>query len=462
MPSISTESSLPLRLRAGLSAALLSTVALAANPAFAAADDLDERFAAAGRLVVDVAPEPDGHDYLFAFGPRTGGGYVAYAARREPAFGLPIYAMLYDADGVFEQEARVVAINQYDVRATALMPDGRVVFAEPDTAGDGHRTIVVHRRWPDGTPDATFGNGTGRVLVDENNIDLWPSAVHVDASGRIVLAGTTVPFGVPSGAADDSFVVSLAANGARDTTFGANGYSYFFMSADTADVVHDVIRDGDNRVHVCGATLRNGSFDAVLARFTSAGSLDATFGGLGGIFVDTSTTSPAANATDQCRRLALHPSSGRVYFAMSRGSGNPSVDTVRVYGVGETGTVSANTVDVLASNDFSARIGFTFDDDGRALVAAAVRNPAGFIDASLARLTSPAQVDTRFSEDGQVRYLLAHASEVRTAAEINGLFVERGRIVLGATYRGDQAGFDPNLWAVLRLQGSQVFGDGFE
>ena len=441
--------------------AALVVLSLLANPASAGSDDLDARFANAGRLVVDVAPEPDGHDYLFAFGPRSGGGYVAWASRRDPAFGIPVYAQLYDGNGVFEQESRL-PLSHYDVRASALMPDGRIVMAEPDVADDGHRTVVVHRRLPDGSPDPGFGDGTGRVLVDEHNIDLWPRAVHVDASGRILLAGTTVPFGVPEGEADDSFVVALTAGGGRDTVFGANGYTYFFLSNNTADFIHDVIRDADDRVHVCGAALRDGSFDAVLVRFTPAGVLDATFGDAGSVFVDTSTVSPAANATDECMRLALHPESGRVYFAMRRGAGAPSIDTVRVYGVGSTGTVSSNPVDVLASNDFSARIGFTFDEDGRALVAAPVRTTGGFINAAVARLDSPAQLDTSFAVDGETRYSLTHAGTLRTAMEINALFTERGRIVLGTTYRGDAPGFDPNLWSVLRLQGSRVFDDGLE
>lgn len=433
----------------------------AAPAVLADASDLDASFASAGRLVVDIALEPDGHDYLFAFGPRSGGGYVAVAARREPAFGVPIYVQQYDEDGTFLQETRL-PLGQYDVRASALMPDGRILLAEPDSAEDGHRTIVVHRRLPDGSPDPSFGGGTGRVLVDQNNIDLWPGAISADAAGRIALAGTTVPFGVPAGPDDDSFVVTLAANGSRDTTFGINGYVYFFMASTTADYVHDVIRDRDNRIHVCGAALRNGSFDAVLARFTPAGVLDGTFAGTGVAFVDSSTVSPALNGTDECKRLALHPSSGRVYFAMRRGAGNPHVNTVRVYGVGESGTVSANPVDVLPSNDYQSRIGFTFDEDGRALVAAAVRNNAGLVAAWLARLTSPAQLDASFAGNGETRYSLTYEGTLRTAFEINALFTERGRIVLGTTYRGDQPGFDPNLWSVVRVQGSRVFEDGFE
>lgn len=429
-------------------------------PVLADASDLDASFASAGRLVVDIALEPDGHDYLFAFGPRNGGGYVAVAARREPAFGYPIYVQQYDDDGTFQQETRL-PLTQYEVRATALMPDGRILLAEPDAADDGHRTIVVHRRMPDGSPDPSFGGGTGRVLVDENNIDLWPGAISADASGRIALAGTTVPFGVPQGPDDDSFVVTLAANGSRDTTFGANGYVYFSMAAITADYVHDVIRDGNNRIHVCGAAQRNGSFDAVIARFTPGGVLDATFAGTGVTFVDSSTVSPALNGTDECKRLALHPS-GRVYFAMRRGAGNPHVNTVRVYGIGENGTVSVNPVDVLPSNDYQSRIGFTFDEEGHALVGAAVRNNAGLVAAWLARLTSPTQLDTSFAGNGETRYSLTYEGTLRTAFEVNALFTERGRIVLGTTYRGDQPGFDPNLWSVVRVQGSRVFEDGFE
>lgn len=442
-------------------ARLASLMLLLAPPAcLAAAEDPDVAFGAAGRITVDDAAEPDGHDHIFQFGPRAGGGYVALVSRREPAYGLPVYVRRYTADGSADGETRL-PLTHYDIQASGLMPDGRVVIAELDAADDGHRFFHLHRRLPDGSPDPSFGGGSGVVTVDEGNIDLWPDALSADAQGRIAVAGTTVPFGVPNDFPNATFVASLAADGSFDDGFGAFGMAYLELSDDD-DYVHAVLRDGDGRIHVCGAGLRQSSFDAVLARFDVAGQLDATFGNAGIVAIDTSTTTPVANATDECKRLALHPN-GRMHLAMRRGVGNPHVDTVRVYAVGETGAVSANPVDVLTSADQTSAIGFTFDADGRALVAAAIRATSGSnVNAALARLRVPSQVDPTFSGDGETRYSFVHAGALRTAFDIASLVVDDGHILLATNYRGDQPGFDPILWSVLRLQGDRIFDDGFE
>jgi uncharacterized delta-60 repeat protein len=430
------------------------------SASFAAADDADLRFGAGGRVTVDIAPEPDGRDYLLEFGTRPG-GYVALDSRRDPSFGTPSFLRRYDADGTFLDESRLPS-SANGVYATALTPAGGVVYAETDAADDGHRFFIVHRRLPDGSADPSFGDGTGRRVIDEGNVDLWPEVVSVDADGRIVVAGTTVPFGVPSGDADDTFVYSLLADGSIDTEFGAFGMGYLSMSPDYRDLVNAVIRDDSGRVHVCGAGFRDGSTDAVVARFNAAGDLDPTFGSGGLLVLDTSTSVPPLNATDECKRLALHPNSGRVYMATRRGIGNPHVNTVRVYGIGETGTVSSNVVDVLESADYSADIGFTFDADARALVAAAIKGSSGGINAALARLLSPSQRDTSFAVNGETRYSFVHAGALRKALDVRALLVDDGRILLGTSYSGDGPGFDPNLWSVLALQGDRVFADGFE
>src|SRR5439155_9601498 len=50
-------------------------------------------------------------------------------------------------------------------QAVAVQPDGKVVAAGATNAGGSFDFLVV-RFNPDGTPDAAFNQGTGKVLID--------------------------------------------------------------------------------------------------------------------------------------------------------------------------------------------------------------------------------------------------------------------------------------------------------
>ena len=87
-----------------------------------------------------------------------------------------------------------VAIADFDgrndtARAIAVQPDGRVVVAGGSLLPDGESAFALVRRLPDGTPDASFGEG-GRVLTPPGGHAFTEAtAVAVAGDGHIVLAG---------------------------------------------------------------------------------------------------------------------------------------------------------------------------------------------------------------------------------------------------------------------------------
>jgi uncharacterized delta-60 repeat protein len=100
----------------------------------------------------------------------------------------------------------------------ALDAYGRILVAGLPQSQGPHLPALV-RYNPDGSPDSTFGSGGGTLDFRSYRFDA--AAVAVEASGRILVAGTRLA-DVP--AAGDSFVLfRVNADGSPDAGFGTSG-----------------------------------------------------------------------------------------------------------------------------------------------------------------------------------------------------------------------------------------------
>ena len=198
----------------------------------------------------------------------------------------------------------------YGLSNLAVQPDGKIVFA----AGDEHvRTpifvlvhsdanFVVARLNANGTPDTTFGQFApfnqskrlGFVDTDMDGNDI-PSAVFVQADGKIVVGGTKDGnFDVaPIGSSDDDFgphqflVARYNANGTLDKSFDGNGKLATDMAGNRIndfDRLTSVVAQPDGRI-IAGGFAR-GSF--AMVRYNVNGSIDTRFLG-GRVFTNLST-----------------------------------------------------------------------------------------------------------------------------------------------------------------------------
>src|SRR5262249_7680195 len=139
-----------------------------------------------------------------------------------------------------------------------------------------------------GQLDPTFGSG-GIVNVGQGD----NARVTVQADGKLVLTYTNL----------DIFVTRLLTNGATDTGFATGGTASLPWSLTGSDIYSSAVAvDPLGRIVVGGRQeIRNGSDSAkmLIARFTSSGALDPTFG-VGGF-----NTSGAALNLHQGREVAL-------------------------------------------------------------------------------------------------------------------------------------------------------------
>ncbi len=242
----------------------------------------------------------------------------------------------------------------------------------------------------DGMIDLSFGT---RGEAPPPNVQSLPApeAVTIDASGRLLVAGSLF-----DGARNMAFVARYTANGAADTGFGVNGVSIGFDAQNYR--AQDVATDTSGRILVAGIS-SNGTREGVfVARFTDTGAPDTTFGFGDGVLVDFD-----AGTDSQGLSLALQ-SDGKILLAGKVNNGSRTGFLVARYttagapdpSYGESGLVT----------DFSAGVGsegssIVVDAEGKAVVAGMVDNGSrtGF---GIARYTTSGTPDSSFGSGGLI------------------------------------------------------------
>lgn len=195
-------------------------------------------------------------------------------------------------DPSFGQGGRVLA-EAGAFNAVQLL-DGRLVVAGTDGAD-----VLVARFLPDGALDPSFG-GDGMVTTDAGGEGDVAHALAITATGGVAVAGTN---------GDDFVLVRYQEDGGLDPTFGEGGIVTTEVSKERQvspgssdadgqivevggqpDVATSLVALPDGRLVAAGRAgglaLADADTDLALARYTTDGSLDATFGADGVVFTD--------------------------------------------------------------------------------------------------------------------------------------------------------------------------------
>src|SRR5438094_5788098 len=161
----------------------------------------------------------------------------------------------------------------------ALQPDGKIiaagtVFVAFDPGESSDTDFALARYNPDGTPDATFGNG-GQVSTDFFGLEDDAFSVLIQPDGKIVTVGSA---NNPATYYDFAAVRYLS-NGTIDTTFGIAGKVSTDFGDQNFDRAHSAALQRDGRIVAAGfAISQNGGVqNFAVARYTSSGVLDTTF-----------------------------------------------------------------------------------------------------------------------------------------------------------------------------------------
>ncbi|MBL7980837.1 MAG: hypothetical protein JNL52_03410 [Flavobacteriales bacterium] len=247
---------------------------------------LDPSFGTGGYSEPNVST---GDDFAYAVAPLVNGQFLLAGSRIDSNFNNQPVVVRLNADGSVDNTfgnngIAEVTVNQIENQfwSVGVQADGRIVasgsFSRDIGGGLSDRDVLVACFDANGVLDPTFGtNGTvvKAITPDEQDVAFGQA---LDASGNIFLAGFTEQ----ADFSYDGFLLEMDADGADVTTFGTGGTVTFNPPADQ-NVFYDVILQPDGKPLVCGTS---GGFifnprDQVLARYTTTGVLDNTFGANG-------------------------------------------------------------------------------------------------------------------------------------------------------------------------------------
>ncbi len=182
---------------------------------------------------------------------------------------------LFSADGV--ATLSIPAKSREEAYAVAVQPDGKIVVAGYTYDGTFYYIDLIMVRYnPDGTLDPGFGNG-GVVRHSGGAIFVFSIALQQD--GKIVVVATTT-------ASTDLDVLLLRynSNGTPDSTFGSGGVVTY--NASDFDWGRGVAIQPDGKIVVTGSIIGPSSYDLLVLRYNSNGTLDPTFGNGGVVTYD--------------------------------------------------------------------------------------------------------------------------------------------------------------------------------
>lgn len=307
---------------------------------------LDPSFGTGGRVTTDfgggtdlgfaVALQPDGK-ILVAGRSLSGLGKLSFVVARYETNG--------SLDASFGTGGRVTtSFGSGSVdrgSAVAIQPDGMILVAG-DTNRDGTTDFAVARYASNGAPDAGFGGGGVAVIgLGAGSID-FASSVAVQPDGRILVGGTSNVF-----SSNDFAVVRLLAAGTPDPGFGSGGITTKDFLVGSDDIGSALVLQSDGKIVMGGTTgdLGGQNGDFALARWNANGTPDTSFGG----GTAAARTSFGGGSWDEAYGLAL--SGGKLLlagfttvggnrdFALARFSTAGILDTT--FGAGGTGRVTS-------------------------------------------------------------------------------------------------------------------------
>ncbi|HWE05039.1 MAG TPA: SdrD B-like domain-containing protein [Tepidisphaeraceae bacterium] len=273
-----------------------------------------------------------------------------------------------------------------------------------------------------------------------------PATVLLQSDGKSIVVGTAGPvdqgFDDPEPGTSDFVLTRYTTAGALDPTYGTKGVVYTnFGGGDSSAKAAVIQPNGD--VVVAG-TEANG--DLVLARYTTAGALDATFGNHGKVTTTLTFGSGSSNSFGPTLSMALD-SSGRLVVSgingdvtVARFLSNGSFDA----SFGKAGVAkftSGPLLTVVTVVDYFPNLSSTaIESDGKIVIAG--QTAAG--DMFAARLTSAGALDTTFGSAGVADINFPGETSGATAVD----FTTGGKILLGGFVTNAQS---INSFALVRL-----------
>jgi uncharacterized delta-60 repeat protein len=381
----------------------------------AGAGDPDPSYGTGGVAVADLGHNAFGNALVV-----QPDGKVVVAGTADSAFGTTsdlVTARFTTAGTLDASYGQGTGVSQPDFQhnetgyGVALQPDGKIIVAgDTDAPGDGS-DILLARFDPDGSLDNLFGQG-GKAFSNLGQ-STFARAMALRPDGSIDVAGYVsdgthstpllAQFANPSGSLDVRTIpsgyynpllseatfdaIALTTDGTIELTgswqqavglshdvalgaFGTEGTT-FHRTIGGDDIGEAIAAAPDNKVLIAGTTDANGSFDFLVFRTTTEGTLDPSFGTNGVEIID-------LGGSDTAAAIALQPDGKILLAGTTRRPGSRSrIGVVRLLPSGRPDTTFGKAgiaIPDLAGDAQASAVGL--EPDGRIVVGGTI-SPTG-------------------------------------------------------------------------------------
>jgi uncharacterized delta-60 repeat protein len=322
---------------------------------------LDNTFDGDGKVITNLGSneaafaltiQPDGK--IIAAGASTSGGQQEATAFRYNTDGSPDNT--FDGDGVVVFSGPLTNDN---IREVAVQTDGKIIMAGADNYSGGNFHGELVRLNADGSPDNSFGTN-GLVTLPLNYGIFYGMTLQTD--GKIVGVGTGNTSMNPG--STGSLIARFNTDGTPDNTFNGNGYHLGYIGYTSG--LTGVQQDANGKLVGVGFTRFTDpvtaaiTYDFLVERYTTGGSLDNTFDGDGvlvvqfGFNVDDGASLPAIQPNGKILASGFVTNGGSQNFAIIRINSALStlpVSLVNFFAYKQTSSVVLNWQTVSEQNN---------------------------------------------------------------------------------------------------------------
>lgn len=169
---------------------------------------------------------------------------------------------------------------QHYLNGVAIPLDGKIVMSGDMMSYEGNGSIILGRLTTEADPwlDPTFGgNGQGTVVTPLTYFSHGQGAITIQADGKIVIAGATTDLN--NNDSQNLVVARYTSDGLLDTTFGGSGIVIADFGLHESGNALAIQSDG--KIVVAGQSWGGAPSGFLLVRYNSNGTLDTTFGDAG-------------------------------------------------------------------------------------------------------------------------------------------------------------------------------------
>jgi len=235
---------------------------------------LDPSFDTDGKLVTDFGSDDQSRDIVIqSDGKIVVAGYASNGSNND--FAVARYNPDGSLDTSFDTDGKLITDisgGEDSGNAVAIQVDGKIVVA-----GGGSDQFLVARYTTEGSLDASF-DGDGKVTTDLGSNDA-AYGLAIQSDGKILVGGT-----VYSGTHFDFAMVRYNSDGSLDTSFHTDGKVTTDLGKQ--DMIQDIAIQSDGKIVALGQTGDINDFDFAVVRYDSNGNLDTSFSSDGIVTTD--------------------------------------------------------------------------------------------------------------------------------------------------------------------------------